>query len=51
MKLTTVNGGIDATGLTKDSEVTSVNGGIDIQYASVSDELRNISIETVNGPS
>ncbi|GAA6205266.1 MULTISPECIES: DUF4097 family beta strand repeat-containing protein [Thalassotalea] len=44
-----VNGSIEAKGLTKDSEINSVNGSIVATYQSLSNDLRDISIDTVNG--
>ncbi len=49
MKLELVNGSIVANGLTADSEISSVNGSIDVSYQSISDSLRDIEIDTVNG--
>ncbi len=49
MNVDLVNGSITATGLASDSEINSVNGSIDVTYESISSELREISIDTVNG--
>jgi len=44
-----VNGSIKATGLTSNSEIASVNGSIKVFYKSISADLKDINIETVNG--
>lgn len=49
MDINLVNGSIVASGLTSDSEINSVNGSIDVTYQSISKDLRDISIDTVNG--
>lgn len=49
MNIDLVNGSIIANGLANDSEINSVNGSIDVTYQSLSELLRDISIDTVNG--
>lgn len=49
MKIDLVNGSIVANGLTRDSEINSVNGSIEVTYQSLSESLKDISIDTVNG--
>lgn len=49
MNIDLVNGSIVASGLTRDSEINSVNGSIEVTYESVAKNLRDISIDTVNG--
>ncbi|MCO4799575.1 MAG: DUF4097 family beta strand repeat protein [Colwelliaceae bacterium] len=49
MNIDLVNGSIFAEGLTSDSEINSVNGSIEVSYQSLSEDLRDISIDTVNG--
>ncbi len=49
MNIDLVNGSIVAKGLASDSEINSVNGSIEVHYESLSDDLRDISIDTVNG--
>ncbi|MDG1752848.1 MAG: DUF4097 family beta strand repeat-containing protein [Thalassotalea sp.] len=49
MNLDLVNGSIVANGLTSDSEINSVNGSIEVTYQSLSANLKDISIDTVNG--
>ena len=49
MNIDLVNGSVEAEGLTKDSEINSVNGSIVVTYQSISTDLRDISIDTVNG--
>ena len=49
IKAQVVNGSIKAIGLTSNSEINSVNGSIKAYYQSVSTDLTDINIETVNG--
>lgn len=49
MNIDLVNGDIVAEGLISDSEINSVNGSIKVTYKSLSENLRDISIDTVNG--
>lgn len=49
MNIDLVNGSIVAHGLTSDSEINSVNGSIEVSYQALSADLRDISIDTVNG--
>lgn len=44
-----VNGSATLTGLTSDTEISSVNGSIEARFDKVSDELKHISIDTING--
>lgn len=49
VNLDVVNGSVQATGLASDSEINSVNGSIEVSYQEISSDLRDISIDTVNG--
>lgn len=49
MNIDLVNGSIDAIGLASDSEINSVNGSIVVAYQTLSKDLKDISIDTVNG--
>lgn len=49
MKIDLVNGSIVAKGLMNDSDINSVNGSIEVSYQGISKDLKDISIDTVNG--
>ncbi len=49
MKIDLVNGSIVAKGLMNDSDINSVNGSIEVSYQGISENLKDISIDTVNG--